>query len=85
MAIKRVSGKMGKWIHVDKALPDGNYTVVICLEYPNRTTEFGLGKLIKDSFKVTALAETQNADLNDPITQDSLNQHIRYWQKMENP
>ena len=82
MVIKR-TGKMGKWINVDKALPDDDYIVVLNLEYPNKTTELGFGKLIKDTFRVTALAETQDANLADPITQDNLNQYIKSWQRME--
>lgn len=85
ISVKRISGKSGKWISVSKGLPDNNYTVLVYMIFPNKTTMFGLAKLIQDSWKVIALAQMLDLDLSNRDIQNDLNRHIKFWQKIDEP
>ncbi len=93
MAVKRIDGKPGKWIDVDKGLPSNNFPVLICVEFPNRERILALAKLIRDYWQITALAENnaflsvngKPADLNDDSVQEELNRFVRCWQRIELP
>lgn len=70
---------------MNKGLPDNNYTVLVYMIFPNKTTMFGLAKLIQDSWKVIALAQMLDLDLSNRDIQNDLNRHIKFWQKIDEP
>lgn len=70
---------------MSKGLPDNNYTVLVYMIFPNKTTMFGLAKLIQDSWKVIALAQMLDLDLSNRDIQNDLNRHIKFWQKIDEP
>ncbi|MBR1751001.1 MAG: hypothetical protein IJ740_09015 [Ruminococcus sp.] len=93
MTVKRTEGKAGKWIAIEKALPNTTDAVMIYIEFPNKESIVAFAKLKRDFWQVTALSENNDflsrngepVDLSDDTVQDELNRFVRYWQRIERP
>lgn len=86
MTNKRVAGKMGKWIPIAKALPDGDYPCLVYLDFPNSQKHVGVARVSYDQFKFEYIIPAiPNLDLSLSSEQESLNRYARSWQKIELP